>query len=183
MEAFGMWMFLSILVAAPWLFRWQKERERQKSIRSFTKPDGTIAPEVLEFFSTIQIEELQNRKKPWIQIDTIEHAVGWVVIGLSSTLGFLVFCLGFPIAKLESGRWDLTILSVTTILTLVLWCVGVYGGYKIYKRGPRPKPFRRATTPSGLCSSCCSRYSPPIQWPRGSAWRSGRWPLPARYCP
>jgi hypothetical protein len=137
MEALGMWMFLSFLVLAPGLFRWQKERERQKSIRSFMKPDGTVDPGILDFFAQILIEEQKNRKKPWIIIDTIEHAVGWVVIGLSSTLGFLIFCLGFPIAKLESGRWDLTILTVTTVLTLVLWFVGVYGGYKIYKSGNR----------------------------------------------
>lgn len=137
MNVFGFWMFLTVFFVTPWFFRWLRERERQKSIRSFIQPDGKINPEILDFFTNIHLEEQKNRRKPWVHIDTIEHAIGWIVIALSSTLGFLIFCLGFPIAKMESGGWDLTILTVTTVLTLVLWFAGVYGGYRIYKRGSK----------------------------------------------
>lgn len=137
MHALGMWIFLALFFAAPWALRWLKERERQKSIRALARPDGSIDEQVLAFLEKVQLEESRARERAWIRIDSIEHAVGWVMIGLSSTLGLLVFCLGFPIAKLESGRWDLKILAFTTALTLVLWCVGIYGGYRVYQRGGR----------------------------------------------
>lgn len=135
MHALGIWIFLGMFFVAPWALRWLKERERQKSIRVLMRPDGTIDERILAFLEKVQMAELRARENTWIRITTIEHAVGWVTIGLSSSLGFLVFCLGFPIAKLESGGWDLRILAATTALTPVLWFVGVYGGYRIYQRG------------------------------------------------
>lgn len=137
MHALGMWIFLALFFTAPWALRWLKERERQKSIRALMRPDGSIDERVLAFLEKVQLQEARAAENTWIRIYNIEHAVGWVVIGLSSALGFLVFCLGFPIAKLASGGWDLRILAFTTILTLVLWIGGVYGGYRIYQRGGR----------------------------------------------
>jgi hypothetical protein len=131
----GMWLFLALVFIAPWALRWLRERERQKSIRALMRPDGSINEKVLDFLEQTQLAEQRARETGWIRIECIEHAVGWVMIGLSSALGFLVFCLGFPIARLEVGGWDLKILTVTTILTLVLWIAGVYGGYRVYKRG------------------------------------------------
>ena len=37
MHALGIWFFLTLVFTAPWIYRWLKELERQKSIRSLMR--------------------------------------------------------------------------------------------------------------------------------------------------
>ena len=136
----GFWLFLALVLSAPWIAGWLKERERQITLRKAMSDDGTIDSEVMKHFLRIQQEEHALRREILERRGSVEAIIFWIIITVAFLCGAIVLGLGLALAELGEATTNYTLLAITVVITFTIWIGGIFTAYRLRKPGGKNGP-------------------------------------------